>query len=86
MGTVLRPLDVKKPEHEDDYTPPSRAKVKNEWSFTLISSHTFLLWFFSTETIYLYFIFLHYSYLWFMQLIQNYHKHNQCMFYTMSIN
>jgi hypothetical protein len=32
--TVVLSLGVKRPEREADHSPPSRAEVKNEWSYT----------------------------------------------------
>jgi hypothetical protein len=37
-------LGVKRPEREDDHSPPSSAEVKNAWSYTSTPQYVFMVW------------------------------------------
>jgi len=37
-------LGVKHPRHEADYSPPSNAEVKNEWSCMFTPPYVFMVW------------------------------------------
>jgi hypothetical protein len=36
---------VKRPGREADHSPPSRAKIKNAWSYTSIPPQVFMAWY-----------------------------------------
>jgi hypothetical protein len=36
---------VKRSGHEDDYSPPSSAEVKNAWSYTSTRLYVFMAWY-----------------------------------------
>jgi hypothetical protein len=38
-------LEVKRPEHEADHSPPSITEVKNVWSYTSTSPYVFMAWY-----------------------------------------
>jgi hypothetical protein len=40
----LFPWGVKRPGREADHSPPSRAEVKNAWSYTSIPPYAFMAW------------------------------------------
>ena len=42
MGTWVPCWGVQKPGREFDHSPPSTAKVKNEWSYTFTPPYTFM--------------------------------------------
>jgi hypothetical protein len=37
-------MGIKRPESEGDYSPPSRAEVKNVWSYTCTPQYVFMVW------------------------------------------
>jgi hypothetical protein len=44
MGTRALSVGIKRPGREADYSPPSSAEVKNEWSYTSTPQYVFVAW------------------------------------------
>jgi hypothetical protein len=41
----MRSESITKPGREADHSPPSSAKVKNEWSYTFTPPYVFMEWY-----------------------------------------